>query len=562
MTTIKAIKIAAFSLIAAIAVRYSSILLEGARQDSLTKDLCGLVSLPLETGLLRDTHEGLENALKARGEKNACVSVTDNGRSYSPDCIKNGISYRMAMCKAQGNTGMRAAIYFEQGNLFEMGLVYLWAFIFIMSALGLEFINWAAKLFIQVFSGEVNRLLNGPGIEQKDKLLSRRVAAWLLARFEISDSISERAKEFHRDLRAYEEQIATATVTRTRLEEQTKSSERYVEKVKQIRHDIRSPLSSLQAIYEQLKSDSGATTKALATAIRRIQLLMDDLNQVDHVREEPKLVIAEVAVEDITLAMAPKFRETKSANLAIDYQTEALSPIKVGEKEFQNAIENLLENALDAISVGGRVKVVVHSDGGRCKISVEDNGCGISPENVPKLFTRGGSFVKLNGLGLGLFHTKHNVESWSGTITCQPLERGVRFTIEIPILQTGVVFSGLPRDRRLKIIDDDRLIPVTLEKAGYEILEAAATFEDGKKILAEGTSDGFSILVDQRLDHEKLGTDLIAEQPGRKKVFLCTNDFDDLNVVKLAREIGIKIIPKPLCFFEEYRQLNTVPSTT
>jgi signal transduction histidine kinase len=559
MTAIKAIKIAAFSLVAAIALRYSSIWLEGARQDSLTNDLCGLVSLPLETGLLRDTHEGLENALKARGEKNACVSVTDNGRSYSPDCIKNGISYRMAMCKAQGNTGVRAAIYFEQANLFEAGLVYLWAVIFIIFLAALEIINVAARLFIQVFSGEVNRLLNGTDLTKTDRHISRRAANWFLGRFGISESISERAKEFHRDLKAYEEQIATATATRTRLEEQTKGSERYVEKVKQIRHDIRSPLSSLQAIYEQLKSDSGATTKALATAIRRIQLLMDDLNQVDHVREKPKLVIAEVIAEEITQSIAPKFRETKSAGLAIDYQREALSPIMVGEKEFQSAIENLLENALDAISVGGQVTIFIRSDGGRCKISVEDNGCGIPPENVAKLFSRGGSFGKVNGIGLGLFHTKHNLESWGGTIACEPLARGVRFTIELPVMQTGVVFSGLPTDRRIKIIDDDRVVPATLKKAGFEILESAATFEDGKKILANGTSDGFSILVDQRLDNDNLGTDLIAGQPGRRKVFLCTNDFDDVGVVKMARAIGVKIIPKPLCFFEEYRQLNAAP---
>jgi signal transduction histidine kinase len=559
MTTAKAIKISTLSLIASIGLRYSSILLEGVRQDSLTKDLCGLVSLPLETGLLRDAHEGLENALKARNETNACVSVTDNGRSYSPDCIKNGIAYRMAMCKAQGNTGVRAAIYYEQRNLFEAALAYLWAVIFVIATVGLALVNISARVFIHIFSGEVNQLLNQTNSEETNKLLSHRIAAWLLLRLGISDSINERAREFHRELEAYEEQIAAAAIERTRFEEQTKGSERYAEKVKQIRHDIRSPLSSLQAIYEQLKFDSGATTRALATAIRRIQLLMDDLNQVDHVREEPKLAIAEVVVEEIVLAMAPKFRETKSATLGIEYKREELSPIKVGVREFQSAIENLLENALDAISVGGRVIVNISSDGSRCKISVEDNGSGISSDNIAKLFTRGGSFGKLNGSGLGLFHTKHDVESWGGTVICEPLNRGIRFTIELPLMQTGVVFSGLPTNRRIKIIDDDGLVPATLKRTGFEILESAATFEDGKKILANGTSDEFSIFVDQQLENNNLGTDLIAGQPGRRKIFLCTNDFDDLGVVKLAREIGVKIIPKPLCFFEEYHQLSATP---
>jgi hypothetical protein len=326
-----------------------------------------------------------------------------------------------------------------------------------------------------------------------------------------------------------------------------------VEKVKEIRHDIRSPLSSLQAIYDKLKVNEGATTKALATAIRRIQLLMDDLNQVDRISEEPKLVIAEVVAEELALLMAPKFREGKSATLALDYRTEALSPIMVGEKEFQAAIENLLENAFDAISYEGRIRLEVGSNGGQCIVSVEDDGSGVAPENIERLFSRGGTFGKVNGLGLGLFHTKKNVERWGGGISCTLLDRGTRFTFTIPLAQTGVVFSGLPKERRLKVIDDDLQVPDALRKAGFEILEAASNYAEGREVLGRGAGEDFSILVDQRLDGDFLGTDLIAQQSSRRKIFLCTNNFDDLEIVSLARAVGVKIIPKPLCFFSQYR---------
>lgn len=51
---------------------------------------------------------------------------------------------------------------------------------------------------------------------------------------------------------------------------------------------------------------------------------------------------------------------------------------------------------------------------------------------------------------------------------------------------------------------------------------------------------------DLNLGHGKLGTDLIAETSGRRNVFLCTNDFDNPEVVRRAKEIGVSIIPKPL----------------
>ena len=266
--------------------------------------------------------------------------------------------------------------------------------------------------------------------------------------------------------------------------------------------------------------------------------------------------------EEVALLMTAKFRDLKSALLTVDYRAEILSPIKVGEKEFHGAIENLLENALDAISLGGKVRLTIQNEGDFCKISVEDDGCGIAPEDVPNLFTRGGSFKKLNGLGLGLYHTKRNVESWGGVIDCTPLARGTRFTISIPLLQTGVIFSGLPAiAERLKVIDDDAATSKALRQAGFEITETAATYEEGKKMLAGGTSDAFSILVDQRLDQDNLGTDLIAQQLGRQKVFLCTNDFDSLDLINLARQIGVKVVPKPLCFFRAFRAVDRSPST-
>ncbi len=68
-----------------------------------------------------------------------------------------------------------------------------------------------------------------------------------------------------------------------------------------------------------------------------------------------------------------------------------------------------------------------------------------------------------------------------------------------------------------------------------------------EKILSSFRNSELPILVDQRIG-DRLGTDLIAGQGRRSNLFLCTNDFDDSDVIMKAKALGVKIIPKPLCF--------------
>lgn len=280
--------------------------------------------------------------------------------------------------------------------------------------------------------------------------------------------------------------------------------------------------------------------------------MIDDLNDVDRVHEERSLLIAELVVDEIVLFTRDKFKGTKGASLLFEYSDLELSPVSVGYKDFQSVIENLLENALDAIAMNGVVKVTVRNSNGFCEITVDDNGCGVSKEAATQLFSRGGTFGKLGGVGLGLYHCKKIVTSWGGTIEHKAQPMGARFQVKIPIMQTGVMFVGLNNQSKLKIIDDESSVPDVLKQAGFEILETAKTFESGRALLAKGKPEGVTVLVDNRLGDEELGTDLIAEQPLRSGILLCTNDYDNLDVIDRVRKIGVKILPKPICFSKVY----------
>lgn len=549
MSIKKIFGILALSYILAIATQGGFIFYEMRSQDHLTQDLCQLLGLPLNTGSLREAFEGFESALLRSHHGKTCVSITDNGRSYSPDCVDPKLNYHMTMCKAEANTGVRAAIYYEQKDLFANSLFTWWISFFCILALGLYVLQLGTRHVASTFSLNVIQLLNTETGQTQNIL--QKASGWVLEKLGISKILSEQAKIFRSKLTDYEVLVQEQTMAKARLEADTKHNLEYIEKVRQIRHDIRSPLTSLQAVFEQAPVDQESTF-ALASAIRRIQLLLEDLNQVDQVAEKKSLIIAEIAIDELALAMRSKYEANKSAKLTLQYSINQLCPIFVGKKDFDSLIENLLENAFDAIAVGGEVQLKISQISGFCEVIVEDNGCGVTPEARAKLFTRGGTFGKISGIGLGLYHCKKLVESWGGSIRYEPLEKGTQFIVRVPLMQTGVVFVGLEDAAKFKVIDDDSMVPKALANAGFEIVEVASNFEDGRKLLAAGKPEGVTILVDNRLGDGKFGTELIAEQRARSGLILCTFDYDDRDLIAKAREIGVKILPKPLCFSKQY----------
>jgi PAS domain S-box-containing protein len=107
--------------------------------------------------------------------------------------------------------------------------------------------------------------------------------------------------------------------------------------------------------------------------------------------------------------------------------------VRAGEAELQNAIINLLLNAIQACRPGGRVSVRVNA-GDQVSIRVSDNGCGIAPENLRRIFEPFFS-LRQGGTGLGLFLTLNAVRRWGGDIHVESTAgEGSIFEIVLPAL--------------------------------------------------------------------------------------------------------------------------------
>jgi two-component system CheB/CheR fusion protein len=110
----------------------------------------------------------------------------------------------------------------------------------------------------------------------------------------------------------------------------------------------------------------------------------------------------------------------------------AAAPVRVDEAELQNALINLILNAVQSCRPGGCVRVAVDREPGRVRVRVADNGCGIAPEHCKRIFEPFFSLRK-DGTGLGLFLTINFARRGGGDIAVESEPgRGSTFELVLP----------------------------------------------------------------------------------------------------------------------------------
>jgi signal transduction histidine kinase len=94
----------------------------------------------------------------------------------------------------------------------------------------------------------------------------------------------------------------------------------------------------------------------------------------------------------------------------------------------ERAVANLCENSVRAGAT--HVRIAAQAAGDEIAIHVEDNGAGVAPADVDRIFTAGWS--SRGGAGLGLHAVAATASAHRGSIRCVPMARGTRFTLTLP----------------------------------------------------------------------------------------------------------------------------------
>ena len=117
--------------------------------------------------------------------------------------------------------------------------------------------------------------------------------------------------------------------------------------------------------------------------------------------------------------------------------------VRADEAELQHTLVNLLINAIQACPSGGRVAIETTADT-MIHIRVKDDGCGIAPDDVKRIFEPFFSMRK-GGTGLGLFLSLNFVRHWGGDIHVESVpDQGSTFDVVLPAFVAGAALEAAP----------------------------------------------------------------------------------------------------------------------
>ncbi|NLE39886.1 MAG: GHKL domain-containing protein, partial [Pirellulaceae bacterium] len=131
-----------------------------------------------------------------------------------------------------------------------------------------------------------------------------------------------------------------------------------------------------------------------------------------------------------------KQAEDRQIRIECQCQNDLVAPMNA--HLLEQAVVNLLDNAIKYSDAGKLVRIEAVTDGAELVIRVKDEGCGIERRHLPRLFERfyrvdKARSRKLGGTGLGLAIVKHIVRAHGGTVDVESVVgRGSTFTIRLP----------------------------------------------------------------------------------------------------------------------------------
>jgi len=213
-------------------------------------------------------------------------------------------------------------------------------------------------------------------------------------------------------------------------------------------HDIRAPATVIRYAVEGTRDPALPAVvlesyDEIERATTRINNMVTDLMKV--ARGEAAAIAFTLVPVDVTVLTGKLVKNLQGAaaekKVTLVYaRPESLPQVTADAERLEEALANLVENAIKYNRSGGAVTVRHARDGNRVLIQVQDTGIGIEAGNIPNLFQpyfREVRDPQVPGTGLGLFAVRKLVEGMGGTISVESVVgTGSTFTIALPAAGT------------------------------------------------------------------------------------------------------------------------------
>ncbi len=259
-------------------------------------------------------------------------------------------------------------------------------------------------------------------------------------------------------------------------------------------HELRNPLAAIVTASDLLKHHPSAARErdVIERHTHHLVRLVDDLLDISRVTrghvelrsEQVSLASVLVRAMEIAAPLVTRHRHQLIVGDAGDITLQG-DPVRLAQ-----IFGNLLTNAAKFTPQGGRIELLVEPAGSRVRITVRDNGCGIAPDQIERIFE---PFVQADrardvlrgGLGLGLAIVRNLIHRHGGSITAHSAGRGqgAAFVVELPT--TTRLKTPKPQPRRLPV----------QERGGVRVLVVDDNLDLAELLSEALASEGFQTAI-------------------------------------------------------------------
>jgi CheY-like chemotaxis protein len=213
-------------------------------------------------------------------------------------------------------------------------------------------------------------------------------------------------------------------------------------------HELRDPIHAISTNAWLVRSRASAEgvrrpAEAIERQVATLSQRLDDLLDVVRVSQHPDLKLEEVALQRVVSAAieaVERREDVQRRELSVEMPEEPVE-VRADRARLEQCVASLLSNAIKYSPQQGRIVVAVRREGDDALVRVKDEGIGIDPQELPRLFdrfTRGTAARQhgVGGLGIGLYITRKLMEAHGGRVEAVSEGRGsgAEFVLRLPAI--------------------------------------------------------------------------------------------------------------------------------
>ena len=200
-------------------------------------------------------------------------------------------------------------------------------------------------------------------------------------------------------------------------------------------HDLKNTASTLSLMLRNMAvhfDNPAFREDALRGLSRSVEHINDLISRLTLLRHKLEIHKRACDLSEIVRAALKNLGELSAIRIEEDHQP--LPRLGLDAQQMESVLTNLLFNARDSITGEGVIRVQTEPRGRWAVLSIQDTGCGMTPEFLAQNLFRPFQTTKKRGLGIGMFQAKTIVEAHGGRIEAQSVPgSGSTFRIWLPL---------------------------------------------------------------------------------------------------------------------------------